>query len=106
MAFPSGDQRGEPEPAAFKEVSCAWFVPSLLQVQISSFPERSDAKVIRYPDRYEDERGKTMWEEVWNIVAELGAAGTRAADPDDNVVALNEGASSAVPPSTLVQEAA
>ena len=28
---------------------------------LAGFPLRTDAKVIRYPNRYQDERGATMW---------------------------------------------
>jgi hypothetical protein len=34
-------------------------------------PLRSDAKVIRYPDRYVDPRGKEMWEKVQRILGEV-----------------------------------
>jgi DNA polymerase I-like protein with 3'-5' exonuclease and polymerase domains len=44
---------------------------------LDGFRLRSDAKVIRYPDRYEEDRGKEMWQRVWNVMAEiaLGAGG-------------------------------
>ena len=32
--------------------------------------EEAEAKVIIYPDRYMDERGKEMWETVWGLIAE------------------------------------
>src|SRR5262249_53438007 len=32
---------------------------------LDGFRLRSDAKVIRYPDRYQDERGIKMWGTVW-----------------------------------------
>jgi len=31
----------------------------------------TDVKVVRYPDRYMDKRGKTMWDLVWGIVGNL-----------------------------------
>jgi len=31
----------------------------------------TDVKVVRYPDRYVDKRGKTMWDLVWGIVGGL-----------------------------------
>jgi hypothetical protein len=37
------------------------------------FELRTDAKIVRYPECYMDERGKGMWETVWRIVAELEA---------------------------------
>ena len=30
---------------------------------------RSDALLIRYPNRYEDERGQHMWDTVWKILS-------------------------------------
>jgi DNA polymerase I len=35
------------------------------EVVLAGFPLRSDAKVVRYPDRYQDPRGTRMWETVW-----------------------------------------
>ena len=40
---------------------------------------RSEARPIRYPDRYEDERGKRMWATVWEIINKLSETGTCAA---------------------------
>ena len=33
---------------------------------------RLESKVIRYPERYQDERGVGMWETVWQVRKELG----------------------------------
>jgi hypothetical protein len=38
---------------------------------LDGFRLRSDAKIVRYPERYEDERGKEMWQRVWNVMAEI-----------------------------------
>ena len=35
----------------------------------------SEAKVVRWPDRYSDERGRLMWETVMRLVAEVEAEG-------------------------------
>jgi DNA polymerase-1 len=40
---------------------------------------RSDVKVIRYPDRYEDERGRVMWRTVWDVLAEQNGEDVRSA---------------------------
>ena len=37
---------------------------------------RSEAHVIRYPDRYQDARGQKMWDTVWTVVAELDQSRT------------------------------
>jgi len=41
-------------------------------IVLSGFQLRTDAKIVRYPDRYIDERGMKMWETVQGILAELG----------------------------------
>lgn len=38
------------------------------EVVLSGFRLRSDAKVVRYPDRYSDPRGERMWEQVWGLI--------------------------------------
>lgn len=35
------------------------------------FALRTEAKIIRPPDRYQDERGRTMWQAVWGLIGEL-----------------------------------
>ncbi len=42
---------------------------------LGGFALRSDASLVHYPDRYADERGRHMWETVWEIVDELGEEG-------------------------------
>jgi hypothetical protein len=37
-------------------------------IVLDGFRLRSDAKVIRYPDRYSDPRGESMWTIVWDIL--------------------------------------
>jgi DNA polymerase I-like protein with 3'-5' exonuclease and polymerase domains len=44
---------------------------------LSGFRLRSEAKVVRYPDRYEDERGKKMWKTVWGIIESLKCSPTQ-----------------------------
>lgn len=41
---------------------------------LPGFPLNTEAKVVRYPDRYADPRGERMWAAVTGIVAELDAA--------------------------------
>ena len=40
---------------------------------LSGFRLRSDAKIVRYPNRYLDERGTTMWDTVQRILDEADA---------------------------------
>jgi hypothetical protein len=39
------------------------------ELVLPGFPLRADAKVVRHPDRYLDERGRRMWETVWGLLA-------------------------------------
>lgn len=43
------------------------------RIVLNGFELRSDAEVVRYPDRYMDERGERMWETITNILTELEA---------------------------------
>jgi len=65
-------------------------------VDLSGFQLRTDAKIVRYPDRYMDERGVKMWETVQGILAELdqpaAAEATCSADAHPTCAAtLQEG---------------
>jgi hypothetical protein len=40
------------------------------RIVLDGFELGSDAKLIRYPDRYMDERGTVMWERVMKLVNE------------------------------------
>ena len=39
-------------------------------IVLDGFRLRSDAKIVRYPDRYMDERGKTMWGTVQELIGD------------------------------------
>jgi hypothetical protein len=41
------------------------------ELVLPGFPLRTDARVVRYPDRYSDERGAAMWDTVWGLIREL-----------------------------------
>jgi hypothetical protein len=45
---------------------------------LSGFRLRTDVKIVRYPDRYMDERGIKMWNAVWDILGRFGPASTCA----------------------------
>jgi DNA polymerase I len=38
---------------------------------LGGFRLRSEAKLVRHPERYVDKRGKAMWEAVWAIISKL-----------------------------------
>jgi hypothetical protein len=40
---------------------------------------RTDAKVVRYPDRYSDKRGDKIWNEVMELLAQVGSATRKTA---------------------------
>jgi hypothetical protein len=46
---------------------------------LPGFPLKSDAKVISYPNRYIDQRGIQMWDEVMDL---LGLPDNKARDED------------------------
>jgi DNA polymerase I-like protein with 3'-5' exonuclease and polymerase domains len=39
------------------------------EVILPGFPLKTDAKIVRYPDRYTDPRGVKMWGLVWDTIA-------------------------------------
>jgi len=41
------------------------------ELVLPGFPLRTDAKVVRHPDRYQDERGRRMWDVVQRLLAEV-----------------------------------
>jgi hypothetical protein len=50
-------------------------------IVLNGFEIRVDAKIVRWPDRYLDERGRTMWETVCRLLTESESAET---DPLQN----------------------
>jgi len=44
------------------------------EIVLSGFPLRTDAAIVRHPDRYMDERGKRVWELVTGILADIHAS--------------------------------
>jgi len=44
------------------------------RIVLRGFELRSEVKLIRYPDRYMDDKGREMWEAVWSVVRELTVA--------------------------------
>jgi hypothetical protein len=58
------------------------------ELVLPDFPLRTEAKIVRWPDRYSDPRGERFWRLVWELIGELetppangrGRAGTPPAD--------------------------
>jgi DNA polymerase-1 len=46
------------------------------ELVLPGFPLRTEAKVVRHPDRYMDERGRRMWETVWSLLDTLNPGET------------------------------
>jgi DNA polymerase-1 len=40
------------------------------RIVLGGFEVRTDAEIVRYPDRYADERGSRMWEMIVDLLAE------------------------------------
>jgi hypothetical protein len=45
------------------------------EIVLDGFALRTDAKIVRHPERYSDERGKTMWETVSRLLEESEGEG-------------------------------
>jgi hypothetical protein len=43
------------------------------RVVLADFELRTEAKIIKWPNRYMDPRGERMWKEVWSLIEELEA---------------------------------
>jgi hypothetical protein len=41
------------------------------EIVLDGFALRTEAKIVRYPDRYVDERGRGMWRTVTKLLAEV-----------------------------------
>ena len=41
------------------------------EIVLGGFQLRTEAEIVRYPDRYQDKRGVLMWEVVQDILGEL-----------------------------------
>ena len=50
---------------------CQAVMQEASEVVLDGFSLRSDAEIVRYPDRYEDARGKRMWETVMAILSDI-----------------------------------
>jgi DNA polymerase I len=50
------------------------------RIVLGGFEVRTDAEIVRWPDRYADPRGKVMWATVMRLLGEVKAAGERCAE--------------------------
>jgi DNA polymerase I len=48
------------------------------RVVLADFELRTEAKIIRWPDRYMDPRGERMWNAVWSLIEEIEAVDVAA----------------------------
>lgn len=51
------------------------------EIVLDGFSLRSEAEIIRWPDRFSDERGKLMWDRVTGIVADIIGPGSTPGAP-------------------------
>jgi hypothetical protein len=51
------------------------------EIVLDGFALRTDAKIVRHPERYMDKRGEQMWSKVWALVDELEAVRNVVDDP-------------------------
>jgi DNA polymerase I-like protein with 3'-5' exonuclease and polymerase domains len=56
------------------------------EIVLGGFALRTEAKIVRHPDRYMDERGQQMWDTVQELLA---ARPTMWSQPPDDVVAAS-----------------
>jgi hypothetical protein len=62
------------------------------ELVLPGFPLRTDAKVVRHPDRYSDDRGRAFWETVWGLLDGMGTCsagatgGVAPAAPPPNLI--------------------
>jgi DNA polymerase I len=52
------------------------------KIVLRGFPLRSEARIIRHPERFQDERGAQMWATVWDLIAMPSVAVPAAMVPD------------------------
>lgn len=50
---------------------CQQAMQEASEAVLPGFPLRTEAKLIRWPDRYSDPRGERMWRIVWELINEL-----------------------------------
>ena len=47
---------------------CQQLMADAAKTALNGFELRTEAKIVRYPDRYMDDRGRKMWDLVWRIL--------------------------------------
>jgi hypothetical protein len=52
-------------------------MPEASEFVLPGFPLRTEAKIVRHPDCYQDERGRRMWETVMRLLEEPAGPGER-----------------------------
>jgi DNA polymerase-1 len=52
------------------------------KIVLRGFPLRSEARIIRHPERFQDERGAQMWATVWDLITMPSVAVPAAMVPD------------------------
>jgi hypothetical protein len=68
------------------------------EIVLASFPLRTDAKIVRYPDRYSDPRGERFWQTVWELIGEVTPI---TGDTPTPITGDTQPLSPVIPPSSL-----
>jgi DNA polymerase-1 len=56
---------------------------------VTGIPVLTDAKIIRFPDRYMDERGARMWDAVMKLLAQVESGQRQMVQPYVHEIALH-----------------
>ena len=87
---PSSWSLGGTESRYRRSLNSLRFSSSSSQIVLDGFELNTDTVVVRYPDRYMDERGKTMWDRVMTLLdqtdVESVGDGTAACCRDNNTL--------------------
>jgi hypothetical protein len=68
------------------------------EIVLSGFRLRTDAKIVRYPDRYFDPRGERFWRTVWELIGENTCCAGATPTPSARATKL---VAPALPPSSI-----
>jgi hypothetical protein len=51
-------------------VECQRAMQEASEIVLGGFSLRTEAKIIRWPDRYSDPRGERMWHSIWKLIGD------------------------------------
>lgn len=72
------------------------------EIVLNGFRLRTDVKIVRYPDRFIEDRGRDMWQLVCKLLEEIQTGNTPITDDTSTPITGNRGVlSPVIPPSIL-----